>query len=462
MGDSCSWFGPLRRCASAAPQPSRFLVDDADRHVEETHLPISVLGFLDGNRFTNESAADVDEVATPFDLAVGADLAYRGFGWIVWLWKPPWHRTRRGLIDAGRWALAKRLVRPFFVVVARKCREATGLRDLGWRRWPHGFQKREVKTLVSAVLLRMARINPFMADAKLDPPYRQRRQTRGPGRGERRAVVGADYLRQAVLAKRPLQRRLALSILRAARRRQANQIAAEAIGYRERFNARAVAQSNPALVIEGPYMIGMLRHRQLPHTRRRTSPNPTVANQSRSFENLACRRGRRPIDIPLASLKLAYDLARSPARPLKPQPHDRIHDVLRRRSPMHPRGVGAIRKPSSPFQPVAVQPFVTGLPTNLVAIAQLRHRPQSASLIRDETNPLVHCAALSPRHRLILPADRELSPIHPVYCVTYLSGLDRSHPSPARGEGRGFRDNSIVPLFCPTSQSASLAVCVSH
>jgi hypothetical protein len=193
-------------------------------------------------------------------------------------------------------------------------------------------------------------------------------------------------------------------------------------------------------------MVGVLRHRQLPHTRRRTSPRPTAANQSRSFENLACRRGRRPIDIPLASLKLAYDLARSPARPLKPQPHNRIHEVLRRRSPMHPRRVRAIRKPSRPFQLIAIQPFVTGLATNLVAFAKLRHRPHSASLIRDEANPLVHCAALSPRHRLILPADRELSPIHPVYFVTYLSGLDIAPPSPTRGEGKNSSRDEFVCL----------------
>jgi hypothetical protein len=163
------WFVRLWPCAIEAPQLSCFLVDDADGHVEEAHLPASVLGFLDGDFFTVEGTADVDELAVPFDLAVGADLAYRGFGWIIRLGKPPWHRTRRSPIDAGRWVLAKRFVRPFFVVVAHKCREATSLRGLGWRRWPHGFQKRKVKTLVSAVLLRMARINPFMADAKLDP-----------------------------------------------------------------------------------------------------------------------------------------------------------------------------------------------------------------------------------------------------------------------------------------------------
>src|SRR4030088_870268 len=100
MGDSCSWFGPLRRCASASPQLACFLVDDADRHVEEAHLPVSVLGFLNGNSFTNESAANVDEVASPFDLAVGPDLAHPRIGRLIRLGKSRWHCTRRRLVDA--------------------------------------------------------------------------------------------------------------------------------------------------------------------------------------------------------------------------------------------------------------------------------------------------------------------------------------------------------------------------
>src|SRR5258707_2876140 len=155
MGDSCSWFGPVRRCVGAAPQLTCFLVDDADRHVEEAHLPVSVLGFLDGNSFTDESAANVDEVASPFDLAVGADLAHRRFGRIIRLWKSRWHCTRRRLVEACRRALAERLVRPFFVVVAHKYRKATSLSGAGGRRWLHCFQKREVEALVSPVLLRM-------------------------------------------------------------------------------------------------------------------------------------------------------------------------------------------------------------------------------------------------------------------------------------------------------------------
>ncbi|MDA9446857.1 hypothetical protein XI04_10770 [Bradyrhizobium sp. CCBAU 11430] len=51
-------------------------------------MPGSVFGLLDGNGFTNESAANVNELASPFDLAVGANLAHRGFGRIIRLGKP--------------------------------------------------------------------------------------------------------------------------------------------------------------------------------------------------------------------------------------------------------------------------------------------------------------------------------------------------------------------------------------
>src|ERR1700721_3098820 len=139
MGNTCSWFGLLRRCASAASQFVCFWVDDADRHVEKAHLPVSVLGFLDGDSFTNESAANAEELPSPFDLAVGADRAHRRFGGIIRLWKSGWHGTRRRLVDACRGALAERLMRPLFVVVAHKGRKAASLSGAGCRRGRHGF-----------------------------------------------------------------------------------------------------------------------------------------------------------------------------------------------------------------------------------------------------------------------------------------------------------------------------------
>src|ERR1700729_148729 len=94
MGDTRSWFSLMGRGAGAATQLACLGVDDADRHVVETHLPLSVLGFFDGDSFTNERAANVNELAPPFDFSVGADLAHRRLDRIIRLWKPRWHCTR--------------------------------------------------------------------------------------------------------------------------------------------------------------------------------------------------------------------------------------------------------------------------------------------------------------------------------------------------------------------------------
>src|SRR5580698_11177503 len=102
---------------------------------------------------------------------------------------------------------------------------------------------------------------------------------------------------------------------------------------------------------------------------------------------------------------------------------------------MHPSCMRAFHQPRCSFQTIAIQPFVPGLSTDLVVLAKLRHRPRPALPVCDEAHPFVHCTALSPRHRLILPADRELSPIHPVYSVTYLSGLDTRHLLPQGEKG---------------------------
>src|SRR5208283_5900095 len=84
---------------------------------------------------------------------------------------------------------------------------------------------------------------------------------------------------------------------------------------------------------------------------------------------------------------------------------------------------------------ITPEPLVAGIPADLVALTKLRHCPLVRSAFDNETHPLVHRTALSPGHRPVLPADRELSPIFPVRSVTYLSGPNSAPPSPLRGEG---------------------------
>ena len=90
-------------------QLSRGLVDDADRHIEEAHLPMSLVSFLDSDRLAGERTADVDVVAAPFDLAVGAHLAHNSVARILRLRKAGGQRTRRPYTLAGvRWPSATR------------------------------------------------------------------------------------------------------------------------------------------------------------------------------------------------------------------------------------------------------------------------------------------------------------------------------------------------------------------
>src|SRR6185312_3278930 len=120
----------------------------------------------------------------------------------------------RRRVDADGRLLAQSLVRPFLVVVTREGNEATVLVSPISRRRPHGLQKRQMEALVPTVLLRLTGVDPFMPDAQLDPPGRQHRQPGRPGRGERRAVVGTDHLRQAIVAESPLKERFRLFVRR--------------------------------------------------------------------------------------------------------------------------------------------------------------------------------------------------------------------------------------------------------
>src|SRR5208283_4042213 len=94
-----------------------------------------------------------------------------------------------------------------------------------------------------------------------------------------------------------------------------------------------------------------------------------------------------------------------------------------------------LRQSRRPRQLIPPEPPVAGIAADLVALAKLRHCPLVRSAIDNETHPLVHRTALSPGHRLVLPADRELSPIFPVRSVTNLSGPNMKTPSPLVGEG---------------------------
>ena len=53
-------------------------IDEAKVDIGEAHDPVALLGLGDADELADEGFADEDEVATPFDLAIGTHPAYQG------------------------------------------------------------------------------------------------------------------------------------------------------------------------------------------------------------------------------------------------------------------------------------------------------------------------------------------------------------------------------------------------
>jgi hypothetical protein len=188
-------------------------------------------------------------------------------------------------------------------------------------------------------------------------------------------------------------------------------------------------------VVDAPDVVGVLRNGQFAKPWRGAPPHPPRADQTRALEDLARRRRRRPIRLRLAFRKLVDDLARSPGRTLSPQADDRLRQVLRRRTAVRGRSARPLRQSGRPFDPVPFEPLAAGFPANLVALAKLRHRPFARSMLNYEAQPLVHRTALSPRHRLVLPAKENCHPSFRSVSTPIYPGCTRRALLPFTGEG---------------------------
>src|SRR5262249_47251668 len=115
---------------------------------------------------------------------------------------------------------------------------------------------------MAAILLRMARPDPFDANAEAQPPDSKFAQVKqGIRRGEGNAVVAADVGRQAPLLKKPLKD--SESVVFSSRRKgfTSEQKTAGVIGDSERITVLAIAQQELAFVIRTPKLIGPLSQR---------------------------------------------------------------------------------------------------------------------------------------------------------------------------------------------------------
>src|SRR6266481_1088265 len=117
--------------------------------------------------------------------------------------RPGIRAARRPIARRGRGALEE-LVWSLMVVLGAEAVEGALLgRQRGAGR-PNRFGlERLVHPFVGAVLLRRRGSNTLMLNAEPEPPDIELRQAVNPGRRERDPIVGANRVRQAVLAEQP-------------------------------------------------------------------------------------------------------------------------------------------------------------------------------------------------------------------------------------------------------------------
>ena len=85
-------------------------IDEAKVDIGEAHDPVALLGLGDADELADEGFADEDEVATPFDLAIGTHPAYRMVGVIPGILHPGRIGSGRGAIAAGGRVLIESLM----------------------------------------------------------------------------------------------------------------------------------------------------------------------------------------------------------------------------------------------------------------------------------------------------------------------------------------------------------------
>ena len=121
------------------------------------------------------------------------------------------------------------------------------------------FLQGEMHAFVAAVLLRMAGLDPFDANAQAQPPDGEFAQMKQGVRGsEGHAVIAADVGGQAALLKKPLKHSKSVVFSGGRKRLAGQQITAGMIGDGQRVAVVMIAQQELALVIGAPQLIGTL------------------------------------------------------------------------------------------------------------------------------------------------------------------------------------------------------------
>src|SRR5438105_7184774 len=150
-------------------------------------------------------------------------------------------------------------------------------------------------SLMAAVLGRFPRPDPLRLYPKLDPPFRELAE---PAQGQRRggrAITGANHLGQPRLPKYPFKPRLHFLMPGSLKRAAQKQIPGKIVANGQRITATAVAQQKVPLEVCTPTLIGRATLSKGFAIRSHPAPPLAGLNQTRTLQDFARRRIRRPL-----------------------------------------------------------------------------------------------------------------------------------------------------------------------
>jgi hypothetical protein len=179
------------------------------------------------------------------------------------------------------------------------------------------------------LLLGLARLNPFMNNTQLHPLDRQPTQTPHAGRREREAVVGANALRQTVLAHGGITDGIHMLKVQLRYSLAPNQVTAVGVGNGERITAFLISATEEAFAVHAPELMGRRDFSQGRGTRCHPPLALSGMDQPGAAQNRIDGAGGGPVGVTSRLLSARPPFPCAPGRVLKAELQDLRHHGFR-------------------------------------------------------------------------------------------------------------------------------------
>src|SRR6267378_2606988 len=380
-----------------------------------TQFPLTIVDGFKSHGLFSQDFRDVEQLAAPLDLAVVSHLPDRNSRLVLHLGEFGRIGAWRGAMDTPWRLSSQRLMGALPVIfLLKRIIVALLLTKIALRR--HCLLQGSMHPLVTAVLGRFTGLDPLRFNSQLDPPFRELAEAAQGQRGERRSVVGADHLGQPGSAKDPLKPRLHFLLPGSLKRAAQKQIPREIVADGQRITAAAVAQQEVALKVRTPTLIGGATLSKGFAIRSHPAPPLAGLNQTRTLQNFARRRIRRPLKFRPFTAQPVQHFFRAPL--LAPQLglHNQRSQLCRGLIGMTVRRAFQFRKSLQSMLIITCDPLITRRSANPIDSAKLALAVISAQPISYQLNSLVHGTGFLPRHRLPPPCRRNVNHVPGSFC----------------------------------------------